>query len=45
LRAAEDEARRCGAKSMQMIAPDPRVGKLYERIGYSYIESSYQRSL
>lgn len=45
LRAAEDEARKCGAKSMQMIAPDPRVGKLYERIGYSYVESTYQRDL
>jgi GNAT superfamily N-acetyltransferase len=45
LRAAEDEARRCGAKSMQMIAPDPRVGKLYERIGYTYLETSYQRNL
>lgn len=45
LKVAENEARRCGAKSMQMIAPDPRVGKLYERIGYKYIESSYQRDL
>jgi GNAT superfamily N-acetyltransferase len=45
LKAAEDEARRCGAKSMQMIAPEPRVGKLYERYGYQYVESSYQRNL
>ena len=45
LKAAEAEAKKCGAKSMQMIAPDPRVGKLYERIGYRYIESSYQRIL
>jgi GNAT superfamily N-acetyltransferase len=45
LKAAEEEARRCGAKSMQMIAPDPRVGKLYERIGYTYVESTYQRNL
>ncbi len=45
MKAAEDEARRCGAKSMQMIAPDPRVGKLYERAKYQYLETSYIKPL
>jgi GNAT superfamily N-acetyltransferase len=45
LRAAENEARNRGAKKMQMIAPDERVGKLYKRLKYEYVESTYQRSL
>jgi GNAT superfamily N-acetyltransferase len=45
LRAAEARARAAGAKKMQMIAPDERVGVLYRRLGYGYVESTYQKSL
>ena len=45
LRAAEDWAREQGATHMQMVAPNERVGALYERLGYAPVETSYQRSL
>lgn len=45
LKAAESRAKTAGAQKMQMIAPNPRVGKLYERAGYSYVESAYQKTL
>jgi GNAT superfamily N-acetyltransferase len=45
LKAAEDIARRCGAKQMQMIAPNERVGRLYQRLKYGYVESTYQKAI
>jgi RimJ/RimL family protein N-acetyltransferase len=45
LRAAEDRARSFGAKNFQMIAPNDRVGALYERLGYRRVETSFQRPL
>lgn len=42
---AEEAARAAGARKMQMVAPTERVGKLYERLGFQYVESTYQRSL
>jgi GNAT superfamily N-acetyltransferase len=45
LKAAEDLARERGAKRMQMIAPNERVGILYKRIGYTFVESAYQKTL
>lgn len=45
LKAAEWKAKSDGAQKMQMIAPNPRVGKLYERIGYEFVESAYQKTL
>lgn len=45
LRAAEDWARSHGATRMQMVAPNDRVSRLYERLGYSRVEVAYQRSL
>jgi GNAT superfamily N-acetyltransferase len=45
LRAAESWAKEQGATKMQMVAPNQRVGALYERLGYAPIETSYQRSL
>lgn len=45
LRAAEEWARERGAKRMQMVAPNGRVGELYARLGYAAVETSYQRSL
>ena len=45
LSAAEGWAREMGAKAVQMVAPNLRVGALYERLGYRPIETSYQRSL
>lgn len=45
LSAAEGWAREHGAKAIQMVAPNSRIGALYERLGYRPIETSYQRSL
>jgi RimJ/RimL family protein N-acetyltransferase len=45
LRAAEECSRRNGAKFMQMIAPNDRVGAFYERLGYRRVETSFQRPL
>jgi GNAT superfamily N-acetyltransferase len=45
LRAAEAWATERGVTRMQMVAPDVRVGALYERLGYQAIEVAYQRSL
>lgn len=45
LKAAESKAKLAGAQKMQMIAPNPRVGKLYERSGYEFVESAYQKTL
>lgn len=45
LRAAEDWARARDVKAMQMVAPTPEVGALYERLGYRAVETSFQRSL
>jgi GNAT superfamily N-acetyltransferase len=45
LKAAEDLARERGAKRMQMIAPNERVGVLYRRMGYEFVESAFQKTL
>jgi len=45
LRAAEKCARGVGAKRFQMIAPSEEVEKLYELMGYEYVESTYQKML
>lgn len=45
LRAAEAWAREQGATAVQMVAPNDRVGALYQRLGYAPVETSFQRSL
>lgn len=45
LRAFEETARKRGARLVQMIAPTPNVAKLYERLGYGFVESAYQKPL
>lgn len=45
LREAERCARTAGAAKMQMIAPTDRVATLYQRLGYEFVEASYQRAL
>lgn len=45
LREAERWAKKQGAVSVQMVAPDERVGRLYERLGYSRIETSYGKAV
>lgn len=45
LRAAEAWAKARGAVSVQMVAPNYRVGRLYERLGYSRIETSYGKAV
>lgn len=45
LRAAEDWAWAKGAASLEMIAPDARVGAFYERLGYAPVERTYLRRL
>jgi RimJ/RimL family protein N-acetyltransferase len=45
LKQAEQAVREAGGKKMQMIAPDEGIEKLYQRLGYSQVETTYQRSL
>ncbi len=45
LREAEKRAKQAGALRMQMIAPNDKVAQLYERFGYAFVESAYQRNL
>jgi GNAT superfamily N-acetyltransferase len=45
LDAAEEWARGGGAEIMQMVAPTEAIGRLYERLGYKPVETSYQRRL
>lgn len=45
LREAEKRSRNAGATWMQMIAPNDRVATLYGRLGYVFVESTYQRAL
>lgn len=45
LKAAEEWAREHGIGKVQMVAPNDRVGALYQRLGYAPVETSYQRSL
>lgn len=45
MRKAEEIAAEMGAKKMQMVAPTQRIGKLYEHLGYTEVESTYQRDL
>jgi GNAT superfamily N-acetyltransferase len=45
LKEAEKRAKSSGAKRMQMIAPDDRIGMLYKRLGYEFVESSYQKTI
>lgn len=45
LREMEKRARLAGAKHMQMVAPNEKVGHFYQRLGYGFVESAYQRTL
>lgn len=45
LRAAESWAIELGAKTLQMIAPTERVGRFYDRLGFTRMETSYQKEL
>jgi GNAT superfamily N-acetyltransferase len=45
LREAERRAKLSGATQMQMIAPNEKVARLYERRKYQFVEATYQRAL
>ena len=45
LKAAESWAMVRGAKTLQMIAPTERVGRFYDRMGFTRIETGYQKAL
>jgi GNAT superfamily N-acetyltransferase len=45
LREAERLAREAGSTKMQMIAPNERIGALYEKLGYRRVETTYQKEL
>lgn len=45
LKEAEKLAKKAGAKRMQMIAPNEKVGSFYERMGYQFVESTFQATL
>lgn len=38
-------ARAAGAKKLQMIAPNEQVATVYERLGFGFMESAYQKAL
>jgi GNAT superfamily N-acetyltransferase len=41
----ERVAKDAGAVKLHMIAPDERLGKLYERFGYEFLETTFQKTL
>ena len=47
LRAAEAWARTQGVRSLQVVAPrsNERLGAIYERLGYTRLETCYQREI
>lgn len=45
MRKAEEIAVELGAEKMQMVAPTDRIGDLYKHLGYTQVESTYQRNL
>jgi len=45
LRRAEAWGRESGAAKVHMIAPTPDVARLYERLGYEQLETTFQRAL
>lgn len=45
LKAAERWARERGAKVFQMIAPTAKVGQIYAALGFSPVETTYQKAL
>lgn len=45
MRQAERWARERAATTVQMIAPTPEVGRLYDRLGYAELETSYGKEL
>lgn len=45
LKEMEKRAHLAGASKIQMIAPTDKVAEFYRRIGYEFVESTYQRSL
>lgn len=45
LREMEKRAHLSGATRVQMIAPTDKVAGFYRRIGYEFVESTYQRNL
>lgn len=45
IKEAEKRVRQAGAKQFQMIAPNDRVANLYRRMGYEFVETTYQKNL
>ena len=45
LHEAERRSKAAGAKYMHMIAPTEQVETIYKRLGYQYVEATYQKSL
>lgn len=45
LKRGEQWARDAGAERIHMIAPTSDVGRLYERLGYTALETTYERAL
>lgn len=45
VKAAEAIARAKGATNFQMIAPTGQVMAVYERLGYEFVEATYQKNL
>jgi GNAT superfamily N-acetyltransferase len=41
----EKRARAAGAQHIQMIAPNDQVAAVYRRMGYQFVEATYQKAL
>ena len=45
LQSAEEEAAKIGAQHMQMISPSVKTNGLYKKLGYTEVETTFQRRL
>lgn len=45
LKRGEEWAASAGAVQVYMVAPTPKLGRLYKRLGYGYLEAGYQKAI
>lgn len=45
LREMEKRSKQAGALRNQMVAPDEQTARIYERLGYEFVEATYQKTL
>ena len=45
LRETEKRSKQAGARYIQMIAPNEKVAQFYGKLGYEFVEATYQKKL